>query len=95
MDDDRRFPYALTAGCTISGLLFWLAFWHDRVLEGVVYGLAACSLLWFRYRGPTYWGRVQQHGTRREIRQFKATIVVFALIVVTVSVILAVHGVLK
>src|SRR5207247_2032368 len=26
VDDDRRFLYTLTAGCAISGLLFWLAF---------------------------------------------------------------------
>ena len=95
MDDDRRFLYSLTAGCAVSGLLFWLAFWHGRVLLGTAWGLVACVLLWFRYRGPSYWERLKHHGTRREIQQFKATVVVFALVVVAVAVVLAVEGLLK
>ena len=95
MDDDRRFLYAVTAGCAVSGLLFWLAFWHGRVLLGTAWGLAACALLWFRYRGPSYWDRLKQHGTRREIRQFKAILLIFALAVVAVAVVLAVEGLLK
>jgi hypothetical protein len=95
VDDDRRFLYALTTGCAVSGLLFWLAFWHGHVLLGTAWGLAACGLLWFRYRGPSYWDRLKRHGTRREIWQFKATLVVFALVVVAVAVVLAVEGVLK
>jgi hypothetical protein len=95
VDDDRRFLYALTAGCAVSGLLFWLAFWHGRVLLGTAWGLAVCVLLWFRYRGPSYWDRLKQHGTRREIQRFKATFVVFALVVVVVAVVLTVEGLLK
>ena len=95
MDDDRRFLYALTAGCTVSGLLFWLAFWHGRVLLGTAWGLAMCALLRFRYRGPSYWNRLQRHGTPGEIQRFKATLVVFALLVLAASVVLAVVGVLK
>jgi D-alanyl-lipoteichoic acid acyltransferase DltB (MBOAT superfamily) len=95
VDDDRRFLYALTAGCAVSGLLFWLAFWHGRVLLGTAWGLTVCVLLRFRYGGPSYRGRLRQHGTRREIRQFKATFVVFALVVVGVAVFLTVEGLLK
>ena len=95
VDDDRRFLYAVTAGCAVSGLLFWLTFWHGRVLLGTAWGLAVCALFWFRYSGPTYWNRLQRHGTRREIQQFKATLVVFALVVVAVSVVLVVKGLLQ
>jgi len=95
VDHDRRFLYALTAGCAVSGLLFWLAFWHGRVLLGTAWGLTVCVLIWFRYRGPSYWNRLQQHGTHREIQRFKATLVVFALVVVAVEVVWAVEGLLK
>ena len=54
-----------------------------------------CALLWFRYRGPSYWNRLQRHGTPGEIQRFKATLVVFALLVLAASVVLAVVGVLK
>ena len=74
---------------------FGSRFWHGRVLLGTAWGLTACALLWFRYRGPSYWNRLQRHGTRREIQRFKAALVVFALMVVAVSVVLAVEGLLK
>jgi hypothetical protein len=95
VDDDRRLLYAMTAGFAVSGLLFWLAFWHGSVLLGVAWGLTACVLLWFRYRGPTHWDRLQRHGTRREIRQFKTFLAVFALSIVALSVVLAVRGMLR
>jgi hypothetical protein len=95
VDDDRRLLYPMTAGFAVSGLLFWLAFWHGSVLIGVAWGLAACVLLWFRYRGPSYWNRLLRHGTRREIQQFKTFLIVFALSVVAVSVALAVKGLLR
>lgn len=59
------------------------------------HGDSPCALLWFRYRGPSYWNRLQRHGTRREIQRFKTALVVFALVVVAVSVVLAVEGLLK
>lgn len=95
VDDDRRFLYALTAGCAVSGLLFWITFWHERVLVGTVWGLVVCALLWFRFRGPSYWNHLQRNGTHREIQLFKATLVVFVLLVVVVSVVLVVKGLIK
>lgn len=95
MDEDRRFLYALTAGGAVSGLLLWITFWHGRVLVGTIWGLALCAFLWFRYRGPRYWNRLQRHGARREIQQFKATLVVFALLVVVLSLVLVVKGLIE
>ena len=95
MDNDRTFLYALTAGCAVSGLLFWLAFWHGRVLLGIAWGLTASALLLGRYRAPKYWERLRRRGTPREIKQFKVTVFVLSLVMVAISVILAVGGVLK
>jgi uncharacterized membrane protein len=95
VDDDRRLLYAMTAGFAVSGLLFWLAFWHGRVLLGIAWGLTVCVLLLSRFGGLSYWKQLQRHGTRREIQQFKVTLVILALVVVAVSVGLAVEGRLK
>jgi len=36
------------AGAAISGLLFWLGFWHGRILLAIAIGLTVCVLRWFR-----------------------------------------------
>jgi len=95
MDDDHRFLYALAAGSAVSGLMFWLVFWHSRVLLGAAWGVIACLMLWFRYRGPSHWNRLRHHGKPRELREFKATIFVFALLVIAVSIVLSVKGLLR
>ena len=81
MDDDRRLLYPMTAGFAVSGLLFGSRFGMGAYSSGFALGLAACVLLWFRYRGPSYWNRLLRHGTRREIQQFKTFFIVFALAV--------------
>lgn len=95
MGDHHRFLYALAAGSAVSGLIFWLAFWHSRLLLGAAWGVIVCLMLWFRYRGPTYWNRLERHGKPREVREFKATIFILALLVIAVSIVLAVKGLLK
>jgi hypothetical protein len=95
VDDDRRFLYALSGGCAVSGLLFWLTFWHGRVLLGIAWGLTATALVLGRYGAPRYWERLRRHGTPREIAQFKITLLVLTLIVVVTSVVLTLEGVLK
>jgi len=60
VEDNRRFLYAMIVGCGVSGLLFWLTFWHGRVLLGIAWGLTVCALILGRYRAPRYWDRLRR-----------------------------------
>ena len=94
MDDNRQFLYALTAGTAISGLLFWLAFWHGRILLAIFLGLTLSLMSWFRYGGAGEWDRLQHHGTHRQIRRYQATVLLLVLTVVALCVILEIKGAL-
>ena len=86
MDDDRRFLYTLIVGGVISGLLFWLAFWHGHALLLTAGAGSACALLFFRLR---------RHRTPRELKRFKAAMLVFGLVVIAAWAVLAVKGIVK
>jgi len=87
VEDDRRFLYALAAGTAISGLLFWLAFWHGRILLGIAWGLTVCVLVWFRFgQGPRQWEHLRRHGTRREILEFKIFVAAVALGIIALAI---------
>jgi len=92
--DNRQFLYALAAGTAISGLLFWLAFWHGRILLAIACGLILSLMYWFRYGGAREWDRLQHHGTHRQIRQYQAAILVLVLIMVALCVMLEIQGAL-
>ena len=92
MDDNRQFMLALTLGYIASGMVFWLAFWHGRVLLAVAWGLMAFVLCWFRYGGPQQWNKVLRNGTRHEILRFKAIVVFMALLLTAFCIVLAMKG---
>ena len=94
VDDNRHFLFALAAGGAISGLLFWLAFWHGRILLAIACGLTLSLMFWFRYGGAREWDRLQNHGTHRQIRQYQTTVLLLVLIVVALCVIFEIKGVL-
>lgn len=86
VDGDRQFTYALTAGAAISGLLFWLTFWHWQILEAIVVGLTIFGWYWLRFRGREEWNHIHRRGTRRQIRQYEATVVLLAVFLVVLCV---------
>lgn len=94
MDDDRQFLYALAAGAAISGLLFWLTFWHGRILLAIVWGLVLSVLCLGRYGMWRELEYLQHHGTPRKIRYFEIKVAVMTLILVGLCVILEIQGVL-
>jgi hypothetical protein len=94
VDDDRQFLYALAAGAVITGLLFWLAFWHGRILLAIVWGLTLFFLTWGRYGGLRQWQDLHRQGTRHKIQQYEAFVVLVALFFVATCVILEIKGVL-
>lgn len=94
MDDDRQFLYALAAGAAISGLLFWLAFWHGRILLAIAWGITVSVLCLGRYGAWTEWEHLQHHGTPHKIRYFEVKVIVVTLIMIAFSVICEIEGVL-
>ncbi len=94
MGDDRQFLYSLAAGAVISILLFWLAFWHGRILLAAAWGLTVSVLCWFRYGGAREWERLQHHGTRRQVRHYQAVVLIVILLFVALAVIAEMQGVL-
>jgi len=91
--DDHHFLFALAVGGAISGLLFWLAFWHGRILLAIACGLTLSLMGWFR-GGAREWDRLQHHGTHRQIRQYQATVLLLVLTVVALCVFLEIKGAL-
>ena len=94
MDDNRQFLYALAAGTAISGLLFWLAFWHGRILLAIAWGLTVFFLAWNRYGGLKEWEHLQHHGTRHQLHRYEAIVLATVLIFVTTCVVLEIKGLL-
>ncbi len=92
MDDNRQFFYAMAAGTAISGLLFWLAFWHGRILEAIAWGVTVSALCWFRYGGPRQWDHLHHHGTHWQIRAFQAFVVLMTLGLVALAVVVELEG---
>ena len=86
MNDDRRFLYSLAVGFSISALVFWLAFWHGRMLAAIASGLIASVLIWFRYGGLRQWERIHRHGSPKEIRRFEILFAITTLFLVILSV---------
>lgn len=82
MDDNRHFLYSLFVGGAISGLVFWLAFWHGRVLMGIASGAVLVALYWIRFNGTKQWHQVHRRGSRREIRRYEITVTVLVAFVV-------------
>jgi hypothetical protein len=93
VDGDRQFIYALTAGAAISGLIFWLTFWHEQVLGAIATALTLFALYWFRYGGPKEWNQIHRHGTRHQIRLYEATVVFLAAFLIALCLFFASHGV--
>jgi len=88
VNDKRQLAYSLLAGAAISGLVFWLAFWHGRVLVGTFAGFTIVLLYWLRYNGTKQWKDVHRHGSRRAIRRYENKIVILILLVVSLCVFL-------
>jgi hypothetical protein len=92
MNDTRRLAYSLVAGMAISGLIFWLSFWHGRVLLGTAAGLVLVILYWVRSGGTKQWQEIHRHGTRREIRRYEITVAILVLFVIGLCIFTAIYG---
>lgn len=90
-DSDNQFRLSIAGGVAISALIFWLAFWHPKIANGLVAALVMFRLIVSRYRLWPQYVMSRRRGRSREQRQVEM-IMLLILAVAIAAGIASVYG---